>query len=270
MGWTFPYHTNTKKELIRDLTRDQSRDGRVSRILKKSVRGNVLYTLYEAGPEGDTRKFIVIFLMGKHGGDTWGYKDIDESMGPYEADCPVSYLDEADEPISDTAREWRETVRARAAKRKAKKPKKGETWTLVNCRIPEVKIVSVRPLRGTYNYTTYKLKRKLLGEKRNETPPAPVVPDMSTATITVYQPDGTVTTEEREPSNRPTLKELQAFVDGYIEPVDYNLPEGTVAYANEEGLLRGMKPNRKGTEAVKWHHPIVGPVVVLEGFDPEE
>jgi hypothetical protein len=87
------------------------------------------------------------------------------------------------------------------------------------------------------------------------------------ATITIYQPDGTKTVTEREADNPPSLEELQAAVGGYIEPVDRFLPEGTVAYANEEGLLIGLPVNPVATAAVKWPYPIVGPVVVIEGFE---
>jgi hypothetical protein len=90
------------------------------------------------------------------------------------------------------------------------------------------------------------------------------------ATVTIIQPDGTTTLTERDPSDRPSLKELQKAVGGYIEPVDAMLDDGTVAYANEEGLLMGMPPNPKATREVKWPYPIVGPVVILRGFDDEE
>jgi hypothetical protein len=90
------------------------------------------------------------------------------------------------------------------------------------------------------------------------------------ATITIIQPDGTSTTEERVSSARPGLDELQKAVGGYIESVDRFLAEGTVAYANEEGLLVGLDRNPVATKRVKWPHPIVGPVIICEGFDPEE
>lgn len=90
------------------------------------------------------------------------------------------------------------------------------------------------------------------------------------ATITIIQPDGSTTITERGASERPSLKELQEAVGGYIEPVDAMMTDGTIAYANEEGLLIGMPPNPVATKAVKWPHIIVGPVVILKGFDPEE
>ncbi len=90
------------------------------------------------------------------------------------------------------------------------------------------------------------------------------------ATVTIIQPDGSTTVEERDPTNRPTLEEMQKAVGGYIEPVDAMMTDGTVAYANEEGLLIGMPPNPKATEAVNWPYPIVGPVIIMRGFEEEE
>lgn len=79
----------------------------------------------------------------------------------------------------------------------------------------------------------------------------------------------------------PALKLLQAAVGGLIEPVDRFLPMNlhavesahdpvVVAYANEEGAIRGLPENASGSAAVRWPldaaDPIRGPVVVLEGW----
>lgn len=48
----------------------------------------------------------------------FSYKDLDETMGPCECDCPVSILDLLTEPYNKWASDWREKCRARA---KAKK-----------------------------------------------------------------------------------------------------------------------------------------------------
>lgn len=90
------------------------------------------------------------------------------------------------------------------------------------------------------------------------------------ATVTIYQTDGTKTVTEREANNPPTLEELQAHVGGYIESVDRFLEEGTRAYANEDGLFKGLRVNLVATVAVKWPYPIVGPVVVITGFNEED
>jgi len=164
MGWTFPYGAS-RRDVIGLLTREQktANDG-VFRTLRKCLRGNTMYALHESGPKDDTKKWLAVYLLQRHG-DGWGYRDLSESEHPYHYDCPVSYLDEADEAINECARKWREGVRARAAERASKKPKKGETWTLKGCRITQIKITSLKPLQGIHNDTTYHIERRLLGEK---------------------------------------------------------------------------------------------------------
>ena len=57
--------------------------------------------------------FICLFKLSSYDGD-WGYKPIDESMGPVYHDCPLSLLDQADPPTSEYATEWRTRVRKRS------------------------------------------------------------------------------------------------------------------------------------------------------------
>lgn len=47
--------------------------------------------------------------------DYWnfGYKDMDESMGPVYYNCPARILDLLTEPVNETAREWRQRCRER-------------------------------------------------------------------------------------------------------------------------------------------------------------
>lgn len=55
-------------------------------------------------------------------GYVFGYKDMDESMGPYEAECPPAILDLLTPTDRAYAVEWRARCRANAARR-ATKPK---------------------------------------------------------------------------------------------------------------------------------------------------
>lgn len=55
----------------------------------------------------------------------------------------------------------------------------------------------------------------------------------------LYKPVGKLF-EVREIPN--TLKDVQELVGGYIETVPLNMP-GVILVCNEEGKLRGMKPN---------------------------
>ena len=162
MGWTFPYDTETKKDLIRDLKAPKATETWVFRTLKSCVRGNVMWAVQESGKPGETRKFVACYLLAKHGGDTWGYKDMDETMGPCDINCPVSYLDLADEPTEKFAIEWRKKVREAAAIKSSRKPKVGEYWKLSNGQVH--KILSVKPLRGSFQWTTYRIPRRMLRE----------------------------------------------------------------------------------------------------------
>ena len=169
MGWYYT-HGATRGDIITELTTDTVTEERIFRTLRKCFRGNTMYALHESGKPGETKKWIAVYLLQRGAKDYpgWGYKGMDETQGPCEKDCPVSYLDEADGPMGGFAVEWREACRERAAKRASKKPKVGEAWSLVGCLIDKVDIVSLQPLRGTHRGTTYRIKRSLLGEKVEE------------------------------------------------------------------------------------------------------
>lgn len=164
MGWLFTEDA-TRADTIEHLTKEQITETREFRTLRKCFRGNTMYALHEVGPRGGPlKKFICVYLLQRSKGFGWGYKDIEESMGPNYYDCPVSYLDEAGEPSTQFAKEWRAEVRRLAAIRAEKKPKKGERWRLhVGCSPREVRIETLRPLRGRgTDGLLYKLKRRYL------------------------------------------------------------------------------------------------------------
>jgi hypothetical protein len=123
MGWSFacsPRHG--KKELVQQL-RDQTRFSPGYKMLKSQVVGNHFWYLMET-PDGRTTIGLDLMAGGGHQGMGWGYKGIHEEMGPCEHDCPLSYLEQASEPVG-YAIEWRQEVRAYHAKRKAAKPHAG-------------------------------------------------------------------------------------------------------------------------------------------------
>ena len=126
-----------------------------------------MYALHETGPAGgEMHRWICVYLLQRDRGYGWGYKDIEESMGPVEDECPVSYLDQADPATSQNAIEWRARVRRLAAERASKKPRVGQIWRLMKgCVVDQVRITSVRPLRGVAHGTIFKLKKRLLAEK---------------------------------------------------------------------------------------------------------
>jgi hypothetical protein len=126
MGWLFPYHTATRRQLLADLTGphtgEQGDGTRIRRVtLRHCCVGNVLWAVqnWEIMETGETTgpPFIVCYLMQRHG--TWGYKALEESCGPAYYHCPESYLALAPEPDGRYAREWRERVRAHHVQRRA-------------------------------------------------------------------------------------------------------------------------------------------------------
>lgn len=109
MGWLFGW--NSKKELANHLKKNWS-----CPVLKASTVGNNLWFLIE------TRKgkMIALAKMACDKGQ-WGYKDLDETMGLYETNCPISFIKKADKPFNEHAREWRHQVICNHEHKKQKK-----------------------------------------------------------------------------------------------------------------------------------------------------
>ena len=114
MGWSVPYHTHSRDELVDWLLQHQNEPGHCE-IIDHSRRSNVLYALFRHVSK--RYRFIVAFLLegpspdARRAGDrSWGYKDIDESSGPRVYDCPERLLRQSD--AQDTnAIAWREACR---------------------------------------------------------------------------------------------------------------------------------------------------------------
>lgn len=153
MGWDFGMG-DTKKSVIADRIAPTSR----TKTLTHAVRGNVLWTVRETThPNGNVERWIGCDLLGSKKGFGWGYKDMSESEGPCYYTCPVTFLEMT--PVANN--EWRSEV-WKYHRRTKQKLEVGQVVKLVNASIPEVKIVSTRPLRGTYDGVTYRVPRRML------------------------------------------------------------------------------------------------------------
>ena len=118
MGWLFC--SPTRSDLVAHLKRDVATSTNLTPI-DFSLAGNFLYALVDIHPT-ETRpayKTILVFKLAG-GGDSpyyrWGYKDMDESMGPYSYTCPLKFLD-ASTCDNPGAIAWREACRAEHAKK---------------------------------------------------------------------------------------------------------------------------------------------------------
>jgi hypothetical protein len=178
MGW---YYTQgaSRADVIRELTPAERKgeDGAIFRTLRHCCRGNVLFSLHESvTPDGNSTKWIGVDLMQKSlDGFGWGHKPMDESMGPYYYNCPVAYLDEASEPVNETAANWRAEVRrvaAEKAKQDAKRPSVGEIWSCTGKNCKRIRITKVEGRRiEAVNLTGggyYRIPKKMLGERMAE------------------------------------------------------------------------------------------------------
>ena len=105
------------------------------RVLKSTVRSSAYYAACQSyDADGPRETFAIICLIkwnpGARSGEEFGYKDMDETMGPFNFDCPASILDLLGRPGNDHAANWREQCRQRLALTSRRKPRPGDTLVL--------------------------------------------------------------------------------------------------------------------------------------------
>lgn len=123
MGWLFC--EPTRKQLVDRIMGDHFAGEHVV-IKDHSHQGNKLWVLYAYRHDPDNR-FIVLYLLagtprrpGEYVSNPWGYKDVDESLGPTHYGCPERLLKQST-CNHDYAVAWRDECRkanAHEAKRK--------------------------------------------------------------------------------------------------------------------------------------------------------
>ncbi|MBB6193174.1 hypothetical protein FHS51_003430 [Sphingobium wenxiniae] len=91
-------------------------------VLASAQVGSVYYAAVERIRPGAKTIVLGLICLTKYNprardGMTFGYKDMSEEMGPYEADCPPAILDLLTETDHPNALEWRAKCRANALAR---------------------------------------------------------------------------------------------------------------------------------------------------------
>lgn len=162
MGWSFK-QGQTKAELIAQRVERQENEFGTWETVAYSVKGNHLWKAkhFYNKETGIHDKYIALDLISSDKGYGYGYKDLTEHEGPHYYDCPLKYLDIIPEPQDQCSIEWRKKVREYHAKMN-RKFIVGQVIKLKNCKIPEVEVVSVKPLVGFYNGLAYKVSKKLI------------------------------------------------------------------------------------------------------------
>lgn len=110
MGWYSHYLWDRKDDVIRHLDEDFTNN---VKLVRSSTVGNNHWQLIEI-TDGDLKseRFINLNMLSKSPNGSWGYKPIDETMGPVEVNCPVTILNQATETSNETAKKWRKAAYA--------------------------------------------------------------------------------------------------------------------------------------------------------------
>ena len=107
------------------------------RVLKSVWQGSVYYAATEPyGPDGKATgpAFAIVCLVRwnprARTGENFGYKDLDEGMGPYQTTCPACVLDLLGTARNEHAVEWRKACRAHLALKSRPRPMAGDRLIL--------------------------------------------------------------------------------------------------------------------------------------------
>lgn len=156
MGWTF-IQRSTRASVIAEVLSSAFHE-----TVDHVIHGNVVYAIKrvpdraDVVPEKRGREYIAVFLISGRGepGYRYGYKSLDETMGPCYYDCPLRFLERVPCPDSQHAVEWRAAVRRHHAetasrRRFLRQLRVGDTVTLMDgCRPASLRITSADPLKG--------------------------------------------------------------------------------------------------------------------------
>lgn len=136
MGWLY-YHREPGET---DRDHFAGKFGEGYEILDCATKRNVFYAALKT-PEDKVIAFVALIQRVRGDYYNFGYKDMDESMGPSEAECPARILDLLT-PVEDLdlgengtqwATEWRKRCRENADKQASRpKVRKGDTVKLAS------------------------------------------------------------------------------------------------------------------------------------------
>ena len=151
MGWTFynarnylPNGKVDKKAECRELFKNGYT------VLKDSIVGNTWYAAVREEKSGDVFAAVVLTEDGDKDYN-FGYKDMDETVGPIECDCPKSILRELGETDSLLANDWRIRCWKKIEKKETKEKYRGlpvYTRIRINYNGKETEVVKLPPVEG--------------------------------------------------------------------------------------------------------------------------
>ena len=130
MGWTYSsiYGFGSMKQFVQQYTYET--DNVKSTALDYSViNRNILYVAVEQIiKQTGERKVTAAIVEFKFNKKEYGYKDMDETMGPYHYSCPERILNLLTPTTNEFALKWRSTCRERQKRTKAFVMKEGQRF----------------------------------------------------------------------------------------------------------------------------------------------
>jgi len=131
MGWTYTYKPKTVsvREFFEERFNYTEENGKYGKILDCAVVNlREAYIAYEIGDAQGKKEVIAVVCVLDHnpnGCCNFGYKDMDETMGPYRYNCPERILNLLTPTENELAKKWREKcwerIRAKKARPRLKK-----------------------------------------------------------------------------------------------------------------------------------------------------
>lgn len=121
MGWTTYYVPDVKIDRLAECRKVFGREPSWATIVKDALVGDVYYAAMRSTKTGKVWALVALTDAENY---EFGYKDMDETVGPCCYECPNSILDLLSPTDSDYAKEWRANCRANKNKRKPTKQEK--------------------------------------------------------------------------------------------------------------------------------------------------
>lgn len=114
MGWTYTNTNLSRKEAVDELFTWYSEKYKTV-VLKSTMKGAIYYGAVEQinkeTGESSVGGVVVLTSSDRKNGFNFGYKIVDETMGPCNCDCPKAILDLLSDTNDEYALSWRKRCR---------------------------------------------------------------------------------------------------------------------------------------------------------------
>lgn len=135
MGWTFTHRPKgqSTKQFFEGEFNYTKEDGSYGKVVDCKAHLDTAYIAYEVKRLNEIPVVMAVVCLTKYVKHAYnfGYKDMDETTGPYAYDCPKAILDKLTPTTNESALKWRESCKTKLAKNEeAKKLKVGDKVAL--------------------------------------------------------------------------------------------------------------------------------------------